>query len=102
MKDFVKNINEYNNVVQEWNDKYGSLTKGITVEVDDFCFGYIDKIRSILSKRMTGFQKVSITVKTVGDFNNIRSNVRVKKGSISRGELSNMVVRTGKDVLDSV
>lgn len=100
MENLVKNINEYNDLVEEWNDKYGHLTKGMPVEMDDFCFGYVNRIKSIPSEEMSGRKKVSITITTVGDFDNIGGDVG--KNSISRGELANLVVRAGKAVLDSL
>lgn len=100
MEDFIKNINEYNELVEEWNDKYGHLTKGMTVEVDDFRFGYINRLKSIPSEEMSGRRKVSLTVTTIGDFDNIRANV--EKDTICRGELANLIVNAGKSVLDSL
>lgn len=100
MENLIENINEYNQLVEDWNEKYGHLTKGMTVEMDDFCFGYINRLKSIPSEEMSGRKKVSITVTTIGDFDNIGGNV--KEDSISRGELANLIVNAGKSVIDSL
>lgn len=100
MSDLNTKIQEYNELVGEWNKQYGHLTEGMTVDVDEFQSSYIKRVKSLTSKRMSGRKKVSVTVTTIGDFENLDSTPN--KDSISRGELASLIVNSGNSILESV
>jgi hypothetical protein len=101
MEKFKKAIEDYNDLVEEWNNRFGNHCEGMIVKEEDFRDSYQERVRGVFSKEMSGRRKVSMTKTVIGDFNTGPINSS-SDSSLSREELANLIVIASDKVLNSI
>lgn len=93
-------IKEYNQLVEEWNKRFGEYCEGIPVDPGDYEPDVTKRLqKAIFSDEMTEQQKINHTVTIIGDFANIHEYTPSKtNGKLTRNELATLIVQVGKDI----
>lgn len=95
-------IQEYNDLVEKWNKRYGHICEGATISEENIQDNIVGRIETtFLSDNTTERKKLKHTVTVIGDFSNISpNNEHYEDDKLTRGELAYLVVQSGQKVLD--
>jgi len=97
----MKDIQEYNDLVRIWNEKYGHICEGMPISEKDIDNTLLKRVKTtLLSKEFTERQKVKHTMTVIGDFSKVGSSQECQRDGLTRGEHAYMIVQSGKSVLD--
>lgn len=93
-----KKIEEYNELVDEWNTKYPHLETGIFIEQSDVCSNSFERFKvSFLSEEITAKKKLQTTRSLL----NSHKKLHYEAGheDFTRGELAYTIIRIANDIL---
>lgn len=91
-------VDEYNELVSEWNEKYGNRCSAMKVDKTKIRHSRLKRLRTLFSEEWAEKKKVSMTTTVVGDFENIK-HYGAQADDLSRGELAHLIVRKGEEIL---
>lgn len=94
-------VDEYNELVSEWNEKYGDKCAAMKVDKTNICHSRLKRLRTLFSEEWSEKKKVSMTTTVVGDFENVKHYGGQTDG-LSRGELAHLIVRKGDEILSRI
>lgn len=98
-------VEQYNEYVLEWNERFSHLCSAMTVEESKFEDSVLQRMKRMFTdETMTERQKISTTVTLVGDYVGPISSVQytdTEAGKLSRQELAILLVRAGNEVLEA-
>lgn len=94
-------VNEYNELVSEWNEKYGDRCAAMKVDETNIQHSRLKRLRTLFSEELSEKRKVSITTTVVGDFENIK-HYGAQTDGLSKGELAHLIVRKGEEILSRI
>ena len=92
-------IEQYNELVERWNERYSSDAEGQPVQSDDFSESFTERLSTtVLSDESTGQQKVKNTVSALSSFASL-SDVPPETSDLTKQELAQLIVLRGREVL---
>jgi hypothetical protein len=97
MGELEQAVQEYNELVREWNSEYGYMTEAMPVESDKFKDTYRERVRKLVTDGMSERRKISITITVIGDYQNVNS--QTSADGLGIGELAHLIVNAGEDIL---
>lgn len=92
-------VNEYNKLVDEWNERYGDRCAAMRVDKTNIRRSRLKRLRTLFSNEWSEKKKVSVTKTVVGDFENTEYR---GTDELTRGELARLIVQKGEAVLKRI
>lgn len=97
-QDLQEKIDQYNNLIDQWNNKYGDKCNGIKLNRSGFNNTRSEKIKQfLLSKDFSEKQKLKHNNDVIGDFAN--NSTTTYKNRLTQSELALLIVKKGKKLL---
>lgn len=94
-------IEEYNELVQQWNERFSEQAAGQQVNIDNFVDSTGKRFIKFITEGNSEKRKVKHTKDVVGDFASLPKSPP-DSGQLSKQELAALLVQKAEDILEQM